>query len=136
MSMAASLEARVPFLDHRVVEFAAALPPHLKLRGLTQKKYILRKAMARHLPEQILRGKKRGFNVPIPVWLRGELRDVVHDVLSPRRVKEAGLFNPGTVSSLIQDHEAMRMDYSRNIWSLLIFSLWYDEYIRCPPAAT
>jgi len=135
MSMATSLEARVPFLDHRVVEFAAALPPHLKLRGLTQKKYILRKAMARHLPAQILRGKKRGFNVPIPVWLRGELRDVVHDVLSPQRVKEAGLFNPETVSSLIQDHEAMRMDYSRNIWSLLIFSLWYDEYIRRPPAA-
>jgi asparagine synthase (glutamine-hydrolysing) len=135
MSMATSLEARVPFLDHRVVEFAATLPPHLKLRGLTQKKYILRKAMARHLPEQILHGKKRGFNVPIPVWLRGELRDVVHDVLSPRRVKEMGLFNPETVSSLIADHEAMRVDCSRNIWSLLIFSLWYDEYIRRPPAA-
>lgn len=127
MSMANSLEARVPFLDHRVVEFAAALPSWLKLRGLT-KKYILKRTMARHLPNEISRGKKRGFNVPIPMWIRRELRDVVHEVLSPQRLQEAGFFNPAAVSTLIRDHEEMRADYSRNIWGLLIFMLWYETY--------
>jgi asparagine synthase (glutamine-hydrolysing) len=135
MSMANSLEARVPFLDHRVVEFAAALPSHFKLRGLTNKKYILKRTMSRHLPKQVLQGKKRGFNVPIPVWLGRDLRDFVHDVLSPQRIKEAGFFNSKTVYTLMRDHEEMHMDYSRNIWSLLIFTLWYDEYIRRPQAA-
>jgi asparagine synthase (glutamine-hydrolysing) len=132
MSMANSLEARVPFLDHRLVEFASSLPPHLKLRSLA-KKYILKRTMSRYLPPQILKGKKLGFNVPIPIWLRRELRDFVHDVLSAQRVKNAGFFRPAAVSALIRDHEEMRKDYSRNIWSLLIFGLWYDEYINRLP---
>jgi asparagine synthase (glutamine-hydrolysing) len=134
MSMANSLEARVPFLDHRVVEFAASLPPQLKLRSLC-KKYILKRTMSRYLPPQIVQGKKRGFNVPLPIWLRRDLRDFVHDVLSPQRIKNAGFFRPATVATLIRAHEDMRKDYSRNIWSLLIFMLWYDEYIRHPQAA-
>ncbi len=134
MSMASSLEARVPFLDHRVVEFAASLPSRLKLRGFTNKKYILKRTMARSLPKQVLQGKKRGFNVPIPVWVGHDLRDFIHEVLSPRRVKESGFFNPQIVSTLVRDHEEKRMDYSRNIWTLLIFTLWYDEYVRGPLA--
>jgi len=135
MSMANSLEARVPFLDHRVVEFGTALPSHFKLRGLTNKKYILKRTMLRHLPKRVLQGKKRGFNVPIPVWLGRDLRDFVHDVLNPQNIKETGLFNSKTVYELLRNHEEMHMDYSRNIWSLLIFTLWYDEYIRHPQAA-
>jgi asparagine synthase (glutamine-hydrolysing) len=131
MSMANSLEARVPFLDHRVVEFAASLPPELKLRGLN-KKYILKRTMSRHLPDKILNGKKRGFNVPIAGWLRHELRDLVHEMLGPRRLKETGFFNPEAVSSIVRDHELMRVDYSRNIWCLLVFMLWHEEYARCP----
>jgi asparagine synthase (glutamine-hydrolysing) len=131
MSMAHSLETRVPFLDHRVVEFAASLPSWLKVRGQT-KKYILKRTMFRHLPAKILNGRKRGFNVPIPVWLRHELRDVVHEVLGPRRLKQAGFFNPEAVSLMIRDHELMRVDYSRNIWGLLVFMLWYEEYARRP----
>jgi asparagine synthase (glutamine-hydrolysing) len=135
MSMANSLEARVPFLDHRVVEFAATLPSHLKLRGLTNKKYILKRTMSRYLPKQVLQGRKRGFNVPIPVWLGRELRDFVHDVLNPRRVKEDGFFDPHVVSALVRDHEEKRRDYSRNIWSLLVFTLWHGEYAQRLPAA-
>ncbi|MGH7966389.1 MAG: asparagine synthase-related protein, partial [Candidatus Binatia bacterium] len=99
----------------------------LKLRGMT-KKYILKRTMSRHLPPQISQGKKQGFNVPIPGWLRGELREVVHEVLSPRRLQEAGFFNPQAVSAIVRDHEEMRTDYSRNIWGLLIFMLWYEAY--------
>lgn len=131
MSMATSLEARVPFLDHRIVEFAAALPTKLKMRGLN-KKYILKQTMARQLPDLVLKGKKRGFNVPIPVWLRGELREMVHDVLHPRRIKETGFFNETVVSQLIHDHEAGHADYSRNIWGLMIFMLWHEQYISSP----
>lgn len=134
MSMANSLEARVPFLDHRVVEFAAALPARLKLRGLT-KKYILKRTMSRDLPAKVLNGKKRGFNVPMPSWLRHELRDVVHEVLGPQRLKEAGFFRPEAVAAMIRDHEGMRIDYSRNIWCLLVFMLWHDEYVRHPQVA-
>ncbi len=134
MSMANSLEARVPFLDHRVVEFAAALPARLKLRGLT-KKYILKRTMSRDLPAKVLNGKKRGFNVPMPSWLRHELRDVVHEVLGPRRLKEAGFFRSEAVAAMIRDHESMRIDYSRNIWCLLVFMLWHDEYVRHPQVA-
>jgi asparagine synthase (glutamine-hydrolysing) len=133
MSMANSLEARVPFLDHRVVEFAASLPPRLKLRGLT-KKYILKRAMSRDLPAKVLNGKKRGFNVPIPRWLGHELRDVVHDVLAPERLRAVGFFNPEVVGAMIRDHEIKRGDYSRNIWCLLMFMLWHEEYARCPQA--
>jgi asparagine synthase (glutamine-hydrolysing) len=133
MSMANSLEARVPFLDHRVVEFAASLPPRLKLRGLT-KKYILKRTMSRDLPAKVLNGKKRGFNVPIPTWLAHELRDLVHEVLAPQRLKDVGFFRPEAVAAMIRDHELMRFDYSRNIWCLLIFMLWHEEYARCPGA--
>jgi asparagine synthase (glutamine-hydrolysing) len=130
MSMANSLEARVPFLDHRVVEFAASVPPGLKLRGLT-KKYILKRTMLPHLPAKILNGKKRGFNPPMATWLRHELRDVVHEVLGPQRLKEAGFFNPSAVAAVIRDHELKRVDYNRNIWSLLVFMLWHSQYLRC-----
>jgi asparagine synthase (glutamine-hydrolysing) len=129
MSMANSLEARVPFLDHRVVEFAASLPSGLKIRGLT-KKYILRRTMSRHLPAKILKGRKRGFNVPIAIWLRRELRDLVHETLSPSRIKNAGFFNPQAVSAMVREHEQMHADHSRALWSLLVFTLWHEEYIR------
>jgi asparagine synthase (glutamine-hydrolysing) len=136
MSMAHSLEARVPFLDHRVVEFAAALPPHLKLHGLT-KKYILKRAMARDLPPTILSARKRGFNVPMPVWLAGQLRDLVHDVLGASRLRRAGFFDPAAVGALIRAHESRQADLSRNIYGLLVFHLWCDEYLNAaaaPPA--
>ena len=131
MSMATSLEVRVPFVDHRVVEFAAGLPPDLKVHRLTTK-YILKRAMAGTVPSRILSGKKRGFNVPIASWLTGDLREMVHDVLSEARVRRAGFFDPAAVSAMIRAHEAREADYSRNIYALLMFSLWCDEYLRAP----
>ncbi len=129
MTMAHSLEGRVPFVDHRVVELAASLPAALKIRGLT-KKYVLRRAMGDVLPPGVVGGPKRGFNVPIPVWLSGELRDLVHDVLSPKRVREAGFFDPAAVTALVEDHERRRHDRSRPVWSLLMFTLWCEEFLR------
>ncbi len=134
MSMANSLEVRVPFLDHRIVDWAAQIPSHLKLNGLS-KKYILKKVMSSHLPKEIIQGKKRGFNVPVPGWLRGELREMVGDVLSPSRIQSLGFFNANYISRMIEDHQAMRVDYSRNIWGLLIFALWHDTYMREAPKA-
>lgn len=129
MSMAHSLEVRVPLLDHKVVEFMTAIPHGLKLRDW-QKKYLLKKAMVGKLPERILRGKKQGFNVPVPSWLLQELRDLVHDTLAPDRVQKTGLWNPQYVSRLIYEHEQRKHDWSRNIWCLLIFQLWYDKYMN------
>jgi asparagine synthase (glutamine-hydrolysing) len=131
MSMAHSLEVRVPYLDHRIVEFAASLPSQLKVRRFT-KKYILKQTISRLLPAQVLKRKKTGFNVPIPMWLRRELREMMHDTLSPTRVKEVGFFNPDAVSALMRDHEEMRVDLSRNLWGLLVFMQWYNEYCRQP----
>jgi asparagine synthase (glutamine-hydrolysing) len=129
MSMAHSLEVRVPLLDHPVVEFMAALPHTVKMRGW-RKKYLLKKAMAGKLPDHILHGKKKGFNVPIPSWLLQDLRELVHDTLAPGRLRESGLWDPAVVASMIREHEERRRDWSRNIWCLLIFQLWYDTYMN------
>jgi asparagine synthase (glutamine-hydrolysing) len=129
MSMAHSLEVRVPLLDHPVVEFMAALPHTIKLRGW-RKKYLLKKAMAGKLPDDILHGKKKGFNVPIPSWLLQDLRDLVHDTLAPARLRESGLWDPLFVGRMIREHEERRRDWSRNIWCLLVFQLWYDSYVK------
>ncbi len=127
MSMAHSLEVRAPLLDHKLVEFALTIPPELQLKGL-KKKYLLKRALAHHLPAKVLSRKKAGFNVPIPSWLRHDLRDYVQDVMSERRLREQGLFDPGYVHQLIRDHQDMKVDYSRNLWGLLVFTLWHDAY--------
>jgi asparagine synthase (glutamine-hydrolysing) len=132
MSMAHSLEVRTPLLDYRVVEWASRLPSRLKVRGLSKKR-ILREAMRGILPDRILDRRKAGFNVPMAVWLRGELRETVRDALSPARVRAQGIFRPETVRRLIDEHEARRADHSRPLWSLLMFSLWYDRYYRRRP---
>ena len=92
MSMAHSLEARVPYLDTALVELAARLPSDVKLRRFS-KKWILKRALADHVPPAILQAKKRGFNVPVATWLRGELHDMVADVLSPAALGRVGLFD-------------------------------------------
>jgi len=133
-SMAHSLEVRVPLLDHKLVEFAATIPPELQLRGL-RKKYLLKRAMAHRLPGQILNRKKGGFNVPVPGWLRNELHDYVRDVLSEKRLREQGFFRPSYVQQMIRDHADLRADNSRHIWGLLVFALWHEEYGPGAPAA-
>ncbi len=136
MTMAVSLEGRVPLLDHRLVEFVARIPSGLKMKRF-RKKYLLKRAMAERLPTLTTRGPKRGFNVPIPGWLVGPLRPLVRDVLSPRRIAATGLFRPEAVEERIRAHEARERDFSRDIWTLLMFQCWHDALadIRPGPAS-
>ncbi|HXJ35641.1 MAG TPA: asparagine synthase (glutamine-hydrolyzing) [Candidatus Eisenbacteria bacterium] len=135
MSMAHSLETRVPFLDRSMVELARRIPPRLRLHGLTTK-YLLKKAMASRLPASVVGGKKRGFNVPMPGWLAGELRDFTRDTLSPARVRAQGLFEPQAVTRLIDEHVRLAADHSRALWTLLVLSVWMDDVLGATgPAA-
>lgn len=127
MSMAHSLEARVPYLDTKLVELAARLPSNVKLRGFS-KKWILKQALAKHVPASILQAKKRGFNVPVATWLRNELHDMVADVLSPTALRRVGLFEASYVQRLITEHDTMQADHSRPLWTLLVFMNWYDMW--------
>ncbi len=129
MTMAHSLEARVPFLDHRLVEFAAALPPRLKLKQWRLKKYLLKASLQRRLPEASPWRKKEGFNVPKGSWLVGELRDFAFDHLSVQQVQRMGLFQPEQVITLLNEHLAGRRDNSHQIWGLLCLSLWWQQFM-------
>jgi asparagine synthase (glutamine-hydrolysing) len=128
MSMSTSIESRVPFLDHRLVEFAARLPDRLKLSGFTTKR-ILRDAIRGLLPERILTRKKMGFPVPFSGWVRGAWHSVAQDVLLDRRARERGLVNPTAVSALLDAHRSGRRDAGDSIWALLNLELWYRTFI-------
>ncbi len=128
MSMAASLESRVPFLDHELVEFAARLPDEWKLSGLTTKR-VLREAMKGLLPPAILNRPKMGFPVPFSPWIRGAWNQVVRDVLLDRRSRERGLIDPAAVDRLLRDHSTSAVDAGDAIWSLLNLELWYRTFI-------
>jgi len=128
MSMAHGLEVRAPFLDHRVVEFVAALPSDLKLRRRTTK-FILREAMRPLLPPEVLSKSKHGFEAPISRWLRHELRESVEDVLFSPRAQKRGLFNPRTVKQLWADHLAGLTDAGHQLWVLLMLELWFQRFM-------
>ncbi|HTM36185.1 MAG TPA: asparagine synthase (glutamine-hydrolyzing) [Terriglobales bacterium] len=132
-SMAASLEARVPLLDHRLVEFAAALPPGLKVKGLTRK-YLLKKVARRLLPAEVIDRKKEGFPTPISVWFRKEARSFLRDTLSPSAVARRGLFSPKYVRQLLDDHDRGRADHGGMLWALIHVELWYRLFIDRSPA--
>src|SRR3954447_3319254 len=128
MSMAASIESRVPFLDHHLVEFAAGLPTRMKLRGLTTK-WILREAVREVLPPEILTRKKMGFPVPFGVWMRGAWKDTARDVSLDARSRQRGIINPPAVEQLISGHVAGTTNGADAIWSLLNLELWYRTHI-------
>jgi asparagine synthase (glutamine-hydrolysing) len=129
ISMAHSLEVRVPFLDHELMEFAASMPAGLKIHKLT-KKYILKKVAATVLPEQIVQGAKRGFSIPLTDWLRGELRQLVVRQLSPERLDKIGIFDSHYVSRLLQEHLDGTNNHENRIWALLMFSLWHQQFVE------
>jgi asparagine synthase (glutamine-hydrolysing) len=131
-SMAHSLEARVPFCDQVVAELALALPRKLKVRGLSKKR-LLRDAVATLLPREIVRGRKQGFSIPAAAWLRGDLQPFARETLSPQRVREQGVFEPETVTAILNRHTSRKEDLSRQIWGLLMFSLWHDRYATQVP---
>lgn len=128
MSMANSLEVRVPLLDHKLVEFMLRLPSRHKVQGLTLK-VLLKQALYGIVPQGILQRPKAGFHVPVAQWIKGELRDVIGDYLSPARLKREGYFDPQFVQGLVDDHLKMRADYSREIWGLLMFEIWRENYL-------
>lgn len=128
MSMATSLEARVPFLDHRLVEYAAKIPSAIKFPG-GRRKHLLKKGLEPLLDHDLLYRKKAGFNVPKNVWLRGPLRELVGDVLAAPRLARHGLLDAAVVARLIDEHQNRRADHSFAIWSVLIFQLWYDRFV-------
>ena len=128
MSMAHGLEVRVPFLDHRVIEFLAGVPPHLKLRKYFEKKHILKAAMKDSLPNEILKRKKQGFNLPHPRWIKNELKPYVIETLSPSNLMDIGLLNSQVVQTLLDGHFTGRVDNSYQIWSLLTLVLWWQRF--------
>lgn len=131
MTMACSLESRVPLLDVELVELLASVPPQYKIKGLNLR-VIQKSIMKGHLPDSVLRKKKKGFGCPIGAWVRNELREYIMDCLSPARLARHGLFNAGVVDRVIQDHYARRADYTDLLMSLLTFEIWYDTFVDSP----
>ena len=132
-SMAHSLEARVPYLDPLVAGFALSLPDRMKVRGL-RKKVLLRRAAAPLLPRRIVYGRKRGFSIPAAAWLRGELEPFARETLSAANLERQGFFDPAAASRVLDAHVSGHEDFSRQLWGLLAFTLWYERHVERSPA--
>jgi asparagine synthase (glutamine-hydrolysing) len=127
-TMANSLEARVPFLDHKFMELVGEIPFHLKLRG-TESKFILKKAFKDFLPAAILKRKKMGFGVPLSKWFRNELKEYVYEVLLDPKTLNRGYFKREGIERLLNDHIALRYDHSARIWALLFLEIWFRVFM-------
>ena len=128
-AMAVSLETRAPFLDPRVGQFAASIPVEYKLKGKSGK-VILKEAMKDLLPHDILHRPKKGFGIPIAEWLKGRLNGLMHEMLSPERLNKQGLFNLDYVQKLIKEHETGAASHHKELWTLLVFQLWYRRFLN------
>jgi asparagine synthase (glutamine-hydrolysing) len=126
-SMAASLEVRVPFLNRDVVQFATELPLSLKLNRFTGK-YLLKKCMAHRLPQEVIRRRKKGFNMPVADWLTKDLRSLTLDLLSQDYINRQGLFSYAYVKQLLDEHYERKRDNRKLLWTLLVFQLWFQKY--------
>jgi asparagine synthase (glutamine-hydrolysing) len=127
MSMATSLEVRVPYLDHRIVEFAFTIPPKLKMSRYNTK-YIFKNTFWEDLPLEIRRRDKQGFSIPIKNWIRNELKPMMFDLLNENLIKQQGLFNHKTVSNLLLEHINGTENHSHKLWALMVFQKWYEMY--------
>ncbi|MFN3387228.1 MAG: asparagine synthetase B family protein, partial [Candidatus Thermochlorobacter sp.] len=132
-SMAASVEERVPFVDYRIVEFAHRLPARYKLGGSILsgyvQKYLLKKVAERYLPKEVVYRPKAPFGAPLRAWIRQDLDEMIHDLLSPERLRQRGLFNPSAVAMMLQRHKTGQDDSAHRIWALLTLELWMREFI-------
>ena len=126
-SMACSLELRTPFLDHRLIEFAAGLPSELRVRRFNLK-YILKKAVEKWLPHEIVYRQKRGFSVPIASWMKRGLKPLLDETLGEEKLKRDGLFDAAFVRRLLNEHWSGRADHRKTLWTLLSFQLWHDRW--------
>jgi asparagine synthase (glutamine-hydrolysing) len=127
-TMASSLEARSPLLDHELMQFAAALPADLKVRR-RHTKVILRSALRGWVPDEILDAPKRGLRLPLGDWFRGELRAFTREVLLDPRARGRGYFEQSYVRELLDRHANGVQDHSQGIWTLLMFELWHREFV-------
>jgi asparagine synthase (glutamine-hydrolysing) len=121
----------VPLLDHELVEYVARVSPRWKSSGF-ETKSLLRDVVRPLLPPTIVRGKKRGFTPPLPIWLKRELREFVEDVLSPARLRTQGWFKPAAVRQIVDQHMRGERDNNRAIWTLLCLVMWYENQNRTP----
>jgi asparagine synthase (glutamine-hydrolysing) len=131
-SMAYSLEARSPYLDHELLEFAASLPPEMKVRG-RQRKRVLREAYRGMLPDNILDRAKMGFGVPLVHWFRNERRQLPYDVLLDDQATGRGIFRADQVEALIAEHTRGSVDHSGRIWTMLQLEYWFREVVEARP---
>ncbi|MBI1893821.1 MAG: asparagine synthase (glutamine-hydrolyzing) [Candidatus Rokubacteria bacterium] len=132
MSMANSLEVRAPLLDHKVIEFAATVPPDLKYRGRTSK-YLLKRHLEGRVPRSVIHRPKQGFEIPLASWLRGELREMAADLLLSPRSLARGYVRPEGVRRLWQDHQTRVRDHSARIWALIVLELWHRSFVDEAP---
>ena len=133
MSMAVSLEAREPLLDHKLLEFAARVPASLKLKD-GRSKYLLRRVLETRVPPSIVERRKRGFAAPIGEWLRGPLAGMTSELLLDGRLRDRGLFNAPEVARLWEDHRTGRADHRHRLWQLIMLELWFRQFIDAPAA--
>jgi asparagine synthase (glutamine-hydrolysing) len=129
MSMAHSLEVRVPLLDHQLVEYMATVPASLKLKNYNNKKYLLKCIVRNKLPKKIIHQKKQGFNLPVGLWINTYLKDYVNQVLSDEKIIEMGYFRSDFIDKLLSEHFSSRKDNGYQIWGLMTLSLWWEKYI-------
>ena len=127
-SMANSLEARSPFLDHELIEFAAKLPSDFKIRGFT-KKYILRRAVKGLLPKENIYRRKMGFGVPVGQWFRGELKAFLCETVLSSASLKRGYFRPEAMKKIVEDHISGRKDYTFQLWAVLMLELWHKKFM-------
>lgn len=128
MTMAHSLEARVPYLDHEYVEFVLSIPAYLKFKG-DNTKYLFRQAARKIVPERIIQRRQHGFNVPLNMWFNGELRDFIWDILTDARTKARGYFNNEYIYNMLDTHFNRGGNFTRQIWRILMLELWHRIYI-------
>lgn len=130
MSMAKSIEARVPLLDHRIAELAFSMPSRYKLKGFSTTKYVFKRALRKHLPREIVERKKQTFHVPVENWLDKELKPIVSDLLNTTQLFRQGILDPYQVKKILDNYKSGKLFYARQIWTLLSFELWHRQFIQ------
>ena len=127
-SMANSLEARSPFLDHKVIEFAASLPETAKMRRF-QTKSLLKRVGAKLVPPEVIYRRKMGFGVPIGKWLRGEMKEFMQEILLSSKSQNRGIVRPEILKRYIDEHTSAQRDHASQIWTLLMLELWFQRFV-------